>query len=728
MKINKNYNFLKNNKIYKIWLKNNFFNSSYNCKKKSFYLLLPPPNITGDLHIGHILNFTILDILARRYRMLGYNVCWIPGTDHASIATEIKIIKYLKKKGIDIKDIKKKKLKRILLNWAKKYNNIIIDQLKRLGFSCDWKRRQFTMDNNTYKSVIKIFIKLYNKNMIYKKKKIVNWDVYAKTTISDEEIIYKKKKNYLYYIKYLTEDKKNFLVIATTRPETIFGDTAVCINSKDKRYKNIIKSKKKLIIPIVNRLIPIIVDDSVKINIGTGCLKITPAHSYEDYKIYKKHKLKIINIFNDDGTLNNNCLFFKGKDRFYVRKKIIKILNKKGFLIKKKKILNKIAFSDRSNTIIENKLSNQWFLKMDKFIKPTLKKINNILFYPKNKYNNLIYKWINNIKDWNISRQLNWGHRIPVYYYNNKIIVAKNLKNVLKIIKKKYNNKNININNIKQDKNVLDTWFSSWILPISSLNSINKPNNIDYNYYYPIKILVTGKDILFFWVLRMIMFSIFFTKKIPFKKVYFTGIIRDNKKKKISKSLGNYKNLYFLLKKYGSDGIRIGILNINHENDFIYNEKMLLNGRNFVNKIWNSYKFIIKNFNKKKVKNIKYKFIIKLFENYLKYKIFKINKYLDNLKLNKSFLLIKDLFKKKFCYLYLEYIKNEFSKNDYFKLKTLKFFIVILKLLHPYVPFITEYIYLKINKKYFFKKKNITISNWPKNIKKLNFDKKKIIN
>ncbi|WGH27160.1 MAG: valine--tRNA ligase [Candidatus Shikimatogenerans bostrichidophilus] len=746
-KYKKNFNFKLNKKIYNFWIKKKFFNSFYNKKKKSFYLLLPPPNITGDLHIGHILNFTLLDIIARRYRMMGYNVCWIPGTDHASIATEIKILKYLNNKGININNINKKKFNKILLNWSIKYNKIIIDQLKKIGFSCDWKRIQFTMNKNSYKSVIKIFIKLYKKGLIYKKKKIVNWDTYAKTTISDEEIIYKKKKKNLYYIKYFTEDKKNYLVIATTRPETIFGDTAVCINPYNKKYKYFIKNKKKLIVPIVNRIIPIIVDKLVKKKFGTCCIKVTPGHSKEDYKIYKKHKLKIINILNDDGTLNKNCTFFKGKNIIYVRKKIIKILEKKGFLIKKKKILSKIALSDRSNTIIENKLSNQWYLKINKFIKPTLKNIKNINFYPKNKYNNLFYKWINNIKDWNISRQLNWGHKIPVYYYKNKIIVAINKKEALKKIKKKYNLKKIDKKLIIKDNNVLDTWFSSWILPVSALNGINKPNNKDFNYYYPINILITGKDILFFWVLRMIMFSSYFLDKIPFKNVYFTGIVRDKNKKKISKSLGNYKNLYLLINKYGSDVLRISILSINHDNDFIFNNKILLNSRNFINKIWNTFKVIIKNYNIYNIKKKKKNLIIKWFENFLFYKINKLNNYLDNYKFYKSFILIKNLLKKNFCSIYLEYFKKN-NNNNYFKKKTLKYFLIILKILHPYAPFITEYIYKEINKKFFLKKKYITISSWPiknkkynikiinkfnntlsfiKKIKKINFKKKKNI-
>ncbi|MDH3004231.1 MAG: valine--tRNA ligase [Candidatus Shikimatogenerans sp. JK-2022] len=706
----KNYNFKKNNKIiYNKWIDNKYFYSTYNIYKKPYYLLLPPPNITGDLHIGHILNFTILDIYARIKRMKGYNVCWIPGTDHASIATEIKIIKYLKNKGINVNSLSKKKLKFFLLNWAKKYNKIIINQLKNIGCSCDWSKFQFTMDKNNYNSVIKVFINLYKKGLIYKKNRIINWDTIAKTTISDEEVIYKKEIKKLYYIKYFIKNERDYLIITTTRPETIFGDTAICINPTDKRYINLIN--KEVIVPIVNRVIPIITDVSINKNIGTGCFKITPAHSKKDFKIYKKNKnkIKIINIFNDDGTLNVKNKNYKGKDRFKVRKSIYKKLKKLGYLIKIKNIINKIGYSERTNTIIEKKISLQWYLKMEKFIEPTLKNIKKIKILPKKKYINSFYKWIKNLKDWNISRQLIWGHKIPIYYYKNKYIIATTFKEAIKKIKNKYNIDKINYNKIKKDKNVLDTWFSSWILPISYLNGINNKNKI-FNYYYPINLLVTGYDILFFWVLRMIMFSLKYIKMIPFKTIYFTGIARDKKRHKLSKSLGNYKNLYYLLNKYGADGLRIGILSNNFNNDFIFNENICIKGRNFINKIWNSFK-VVREIKKNKINNktkIEDKLIIKWFNNILNYNLYKLNFYLKKYKIYKSLILIKKIFKNKFCSIYLEYIKN--NNNKLIRKYTLHYYFILLKILHPYIPFITEYIWNILN----FKKRDITISSWPK--------------
>ncbi|WGH25039.1 MAG: valine--tRNA ligase [Candidatus Shikimatogenerans bostrichidophilus] len=714
-----NFNFI-DKFIYNKWEKNKYFYSNYNKGKKSYYLLLPPPNITGDLHIGHLLPFTILDIYARIKRMKGYNVCWIPGTDHASIATEIKIIKILKNNGIN--NLKKNKLKLLIFKWAKKYNKIIIDQLKKMGCSCDWTKFLFTMDKNYYNFVIKIFIKLYNKGLIYKRNKILNWDIIAKTTISDEEVIYKHRTNYLYYIKYFTEDKKKYLPIATTRPETIFGDTAVCINPTDKRYK---KKILKLIVPIVNRIIPVIYDKSVNKKIGTGCLKITPAHSKKDFKIFKKNKnkIKIINIFNEDGTLNKVSKNYEGMDRFKVREKIYKKLKKLGYLIKKKKVINKIGYSDRTNTIIEKKISLEWFLKIKKFIKPTLKFIKKIKIFPNNKYINLFYKWIKNLKDWNISRRLIWGHKIPIYYYyyNEKriSIAANSLTEAIKILRHKYPRNRINKKKIKQDTHVLDTWFSSWMLPIAALKIFIKNNN--FKYYFPIDLLVTGYDILFFWVLRMIMFSTFYIKRIPFKTIYFTGIARDKNKIKLSKSLGNYTNLYKLLKKYGADALRVGILVNNHKRDFIFSEdKNCIKGRNFINKIWNSYKLILKinNIKKNKKKEKGELLIIKWFYNILNYNLYKLNILLKNYKINKSLNLIKKIFKDKFCSIYLEFIKpNNNTINKLVKKFTLNYYKILLKILHPYIPFITEYLWSRLNNT----KKDIVNTSWPK-IKGFNKD------
>ncbi|WGH24672.1 MAG: valine--tRNA ligase [Candidatus Shikimatogenerans bostrichidophilus] len=717
----KTYSFKKyDNLIYKIWILNKYFCSNINSNKKPYYLLLPPPNITGDLHIGHILNFTILDIYARIKRMQGYNVCWIPGTDHASIATEIKIRQLLKNKNINY--ISNNKFKLICLNWSKRYNQIIKDQLKRIGCSCDWHRFKFTMDKNHNKSVKKIFIKLYKKGLIYKSKKIVNWDVQAKTTISDEEVTYKKKNNYLYYIKYFTLDKKKYLTIATTRPETIFGDSAICINPNDSRYKEFIN--KKVVVPIVGRVIPIITDKLVDMNIGSGCLKITPAHSRKDFDIYIKHKdkIKIIDVFNEDGTLNKVCKRYKNLDRFLFRKIIIKKLKKLGYIINIKKKISNIAYSERTSTIIEKKISLQWYLKMKIFKLKALKLIKKINILPLKKYSVLLYKWINILKDWNISRQLVWGHRIPIYYYKNYTIPAYSFKQVIKILKKKLKILNIKKNQIHKDNNVLDTWFSSWILPISALNGININNNKDLKYYYPINLLVTGYDILFFWVLRMIMFSTFYIKKIPFKEIYFTGIIRDENNKKLSKSLGNYKNLYLLLNKYGADVLRVSVLDNNHIHDFVINDKKYITSRNFVNKVWNSYILINKIYNKKGINN-KYKIsliIIKWFKNILNIYIKRINLLLKKKNIYYSFILIKKLFKKEFCSKFLEYIKI-ININILIKKKIINIYNTLLKLLHPYIPFITEYIWIKLKNE-----SNITISIWPKtniinNNKKINY-------
>lgn len=717
------------NKIYDFWMNKNYFYSEPN-DKKSYTIVMPPPNVTGMLHIGHILNNTIQDVLVRIKRMKGYNVCWIPGTDHASIATEVKIISELKKKGLSKYNFEREKFLNITWDWVNKYNNIILTQLKKIGCSCDWQRFKFTMDKDLSESVTKIFIDLYNRGLIYRDYKIVNWDTVSRTTISDEEILYKNYSGKLYYIKYKIKGTEEFINIATTRPETIFGDSAICINPNDNRYNHL--KNKKAIIPIVNRIIPIIEDEYVDINFGTGCIKVTPSHDFNDKKLGDKHNLIFINILNEDGTLNEKCLHYNGKDRFQVKKEIIKELKEIGSLIKEENYLYKIGLSERTKTIVEPKLSLQWFLKMNEMIDPALKyviKDKIINFYPK-KIKNIYYNWIKNIRDWNISRQLWWGHRMPVYYYGNnkeEFVVAKNIESALEIIKNKTKNFNINKEDIKQDKNVLDTWFSSWIWPITVFDGIRNPKNNEFLYYYPTKDLISGPDILFFWVARMIMAGHIFINKEPFKNVYFTGIIRDNKRRKMSKSLGNSPNINDLIDKYGADGIRIGILiNTKYGNDFIFNENICLQGRNFANKIWNAFILIM---NWKIDNNIECsksdKIAIQWIENRFYQVLNELEKYYNLYKISESIILLYKFIWDDFCSYYLEIIKPYYNKNiSPIVLKnTIKWFENILKILHPYMPFITEEIWQKMKPR--SSKEALIVTSWPK--KKI-FDKNFIKN
>lgn len=716
------------NKIYNFWLKKNFFHSTPNAKQ-SYTIVMPPPNVTGMLHIGHILNNTIQDVLIRLHRMKGYNVCWIPGTDHASIATEVKIISELKKNGLSKYDFGKEKFLNKTWDWVNKYNNIILTQLKKIGCSCDWQRFKFTMNNDLSESVTKIFIDLYNKGWIYRDYRMVNWDTVSRTTISDEEIFYKDYLGKLYYIKYKIEGTQEFITIATTRPETIFGDSAICINPNDNR-SNYFRNKK-VVIPIVNRIIPIIEDEYVDINFGTGCIKVTPSHDFNDKILGDKHKLNFIDILNEDGTLNEKCLHYHGKDRFIVKKEIVKELKKIGCLIKEENYCYKIGLSERTKTVVEPKLSLQWFLKMSEMVDPALNSVfkeNSINFYPK-KIKNIYHHWMKNIRDWNISRQLWWGHRIPVYYYKNnknEFIVAENIETALKIIKNKTKNYNINIEDIKQDKNVLDTWFSSWIWPITVFDGIRNPQNNEIIYYYPTKDLISGPDILFFWVARMIMAGHTFMNKEPFNNVYFTGIVRDNKRRKMSKSLGNSPNITELIDKYGADGIRIGILiNTRYGNDLIFNESICLQGRNFANKIWNAF-ILIMNLNPDD--NIHYsqsdQIAIQWIENRFYQVLTELEEYFNLYKISESIVLLYKFIWDDFCSYYLEIIKPYYNRNiSPIVLKTtVKLFENILKILHPYMPFITEEIWQNIKKR--SSKDALIVTSWPK--KKL-FDNK-IIN
>lgn len=721
MKIEDKYNskYIEN-KIYNFWLNGNFFRSEPN-NKIPYTLIMPPPNVTGILHMGHVLNNTIQDVLARIFRMKGYNVCWIPGTDHASIATEAKINLELKKNNISKYDLGREKFLKKTWKWTNNHSEIIFKQLKMLGCSCDWKRSIFTMDKNLSNSVTKAFIKLYNKGLIYRDYRMINWDPIAKTTISDEEVLYKKILKKLYYIKYKLEKEEKFIIIATTRPETIFGDTAICINPNDKRFFHL--KNKKAIVPIVNRIIPIIEDKYVDYNFGTGCLKVTPAHDFNDKILGDKYRLKFIRIFDNNGIFNNQALHFSGRDRFEAKNDIINELKNLNLLVKEEQIYSKICLSERTNAIIEPIISYQWFLKMDKKITyPALKyviKENKIKFFPE-KTKNIYYQWIKNIKDWNISRQLWWGHRLPVYYYGNKLenfIVSDNIENALNIIKKKTKNNLLSIKDIKQESDVLDTWFSSWILPISIFNGIDDPNNKEIKYYYPSNIVVSGNDILFFWITRMIIAGYTFMNKEPFKNVYFTGIVRDNKLQKMSKSLGNSPNIIDLINKYGADSIRAGILINNHSgSDLIFSEKICVQGRNFSNKIWNAFKLIKSwNNNEKLILSESDKIAITWFKNKFNKILINIEKYLSIYKISESLIIIYKFIWYDFSSIYLEIIKpvkNREIPNLLLNI-TKKYLEYILKILHPYMPFISEEIWQNIKSKPY---EPLIISKWP-NIK-----------
>ena len=596
MQLSTNFNHQEiEHKWYSYWLENDYFSSKPD-ERDPYTIVIPPPNITGVLHMGHMLNNTIQDILIRRARLQGKNACWVPGTDHASIATEAKVVQKLKENGIEKNNITREEFLSHAWEWKNQYGNIILDQLKKIGCSCDWNRTKFTLDDSMNESVVNIFIKLFNDNLIYRGYRMVNWDPEAKTTLSDEEVIFKEKQDKLYYIKYPVKDSDDFLTIATTRPETMLGDTALCVNPKDNRYKDFIG--KTAVVPIINREITIISDTYVDIEYGTGCLKVTPAHDYNDKDLGEKHKLDFIDIFNDDGTLNEKCLHYNGLDRFDARKKIISELDEIGLFLKQEDIVHNVGFSERTGVIIEPKFSFQWFLKMESFVEKTMNsvlKTEEIKFFPK-KFKNTFKNWMENIRDWNISRQLYWGHQIPVYFLKNDkeiFVAAKNKRDAITLLIDKTGNSSIDVDDIEQDKDVLDTWFSSWLWPISVFNGINDPENSDFKYYFPTNDLVTGPDILFFWVSRMIMASYNLKDIKPFENVYFTGIVRDKQRRKMSKSLGNSPDAIKLINEYGADGVRVGLmLSAAAGNDLLFDKSLCEQGRSFSNKIWNSYRLL----------------------------------------------------------------------------------------------------------------------------------------
>ena len=678
-----------------------------------YTIVIPPPNVTGILHMGHMLNNTIQDILVRRARLRDFNVCWVPGTDHASIATEAKVVKMLRDQGITKSDISREKFLDHAWEWTNKHGGLILNQLKRIGCSCDWTRTKFTLDEDLSDSVIDTFIRLFDEGYLYRDKKIVNWDPEAKTTLSNEEVIYKEEETELYYLKYKIVGSNDYLSIATTRPETIFGDTAVAVNPNDKRYKKL--KNKKLIVPIVNREIPIVFDDSVEIDFGTGCLKVTPAHSEKDFLIGKKHNLEIIDVFNDDASLNEHAMNFAGKDRFKVKKEIIEQLNDQGLISKIENYNHNIALSERTSCVVEPKLSLQWFVKMKELAKPALDAVlsGEVKFHPK-KYINVYRNWMENIRDWNISRQLYWGHRIPVFYLkkdNSKFVVAKNIKEALKKFKSKFDNHDITIKDLIQDDDVLDTWFSSWLWPISVFDGVREPENEDINYYYPTSDIVTGPDILFFWIARMIMSGYYFRGKKPFNNVYFTGLVRDEKGRKMSKQLGNSPDPIELIENYGADGVRIGLLfSAPAGNDLLFDTKLCEQGKNFSNKIWNAFRLI----NGFEISNEKYQELheiaaIKWFNEELNLKINAINDAFDKFKISEALMITYKLVWDDFCSTFLEIVKPKFGEK--ISQKTITeinaLFNKILSILHPFMPFISS----EIQSKSIHKNQNL---EWPK--------------
>ena len=716
MKLSKTYNPSETEKKwYDYWLKKRYFASQPD-DKEPYTIVIPPPNVTGILHMGHMLNNTIQDILVRKARMQGYNACWVPGTDHASIATEAKVVKSLSDKGIRKEDLSRKEFLEHAWKWKEHHGGIILEQLKKLGASCDWERTKFTMDHDLSESVKKVFIDLHEKGLIYKGVRMVNWDSEAQTAVSDEEVLYKEIDSKLFHISYQIENENEKVVVATTRPETILGDTAICVNPKDKRYSNLVG--KNVYVPLINRKIPIISDEYVDMEFGTGALKITPAHDINDYEIGYRHKLETIDILNNDGTLNEKAKLFVGTDRFKARELIAEELKQNNHLVKIENHKNKVGFSERTNSIIEPKLSMQWFLKMDKISKPALDNVinGNIKFHPK-KFINTYKHWMSNIKDWCLSRQLWWGHRIPVYYYEgNNYVVAKSENDAYKKIKEI--NPNIKFEEIHQDEDVLDTWFSSWIWPISVFDGINKPENAEFKYYYPTNDLVTAPEILFFWVARMIISGNYLRQEIPFRNVYFTGLVRDKKGRKMSKQLGNSPDPEILIKKYGADGVRVGLLFCAPAgNDLLFDETLCNQGKNFSNKIWNAFRLIeglkIDDSQQSKSHN---EFAIKWFNENLNKKVLSINESFKNFKISEALMILYKLFWDDFCSIYLEIIKPEFGKAVSKKLKhsTLTFLEKLLTLLHPFMPFISSEITDQIvsNKNF-----NIKKSNWPESIK-----------
>ncbi|MBR3559295.1 MAG: valine--tRNA ligase [Bacteroidales bacterium] len=681
-------------KWYQFWMENRFFHSEPD-ERPAYSIVIPPPNVTGVLHMGHMLNNTIQDVMIRRARMKGFNAVWVPGTDHASIATEAKVVNYLKEQGIDKKDLTREEFLKHAWEWKEKYGGIILKQLRKLGASCDWDRTKFTMDPEMSEAVIDVFVDLYNKGKIYRGVRMVNWDPKALTAVSDEEVIYKELQSKLYYVRYQIEGEENeYITIATTRPETILGDTAICMHPDDERYAKY--KGKRAIVPIVNRSIPLIYDEYVEREFGTGALKITPAHDINDYNLGIKHHLETINIFNDNGTLNENAQFLVGMDRFEARKAIVPMLEEAGNLVKIEDYTNKVGFSERTNEVIEPKLSLQWFCKMGDLAKPALDAVMNgdITFHPE-KFKNTYAHWMENIKDWCISRQLWWGHRIPAWYLpNHEFVVAHNVDEALNIARQKFPELNLSVNDLKQDEDVMDTWFSSWLWPLSVFDGIRHPDNPEINYYYPTAVLITAPDIIFFWVARMIMAGLEWRGKIPFKDVYFTGTVRDKLHRKMSKQLGNSPDPIMLMEKYGADGVRFGmLLSSPAGNDLLFDESLCEQGRNFSNKLWNAFRLVRGwEIDDKLPQPLHTETAVKWIRERMTEVLTLVQSNVKRYRISEALMDIYKLVWDDFCSCFLEVVKPGYQQPVDGKTyrEIIDIFETLMQILHPFMPFITE--------------------------------------
>jgi valyl-tRNA synthetase len=703
-------------KWYRYWMDNRFFESVPD-NRQPYTIVIPPPNVTGVLHMGHMLNNTIQDVLIRRARLRGYNACWVPGTDHASIATEAKVVAKLKDEGISKNDLSREAFLSHAWDWTHKYGGVILDQLKKLGASCDWSRTKFTMDDDMSASVIHSFVDLYNKGLVYRGYRMVNWDPEAKTTLSDEEVIYEEQQGKLYFIKYQVTDSDEFLTVATTRPETILGDTALCVNPQDERYQKFIG--KQVIVPVANRIVPVIADEYVDSEFGTGCLKVTPAHDVNDKMLGEKHGLEIIDIFNEDATLNSYGLHYAGKDRFAVREEISVELESMGALAKTEIHPNKVGTSERTRAVIEPRLCDQWFLKMEDLVKPAIKAVldeETIKLHPK-RFDNTYRHWLENIRDWNISRQLWWGHQIPAYYYGdgkNDFVVAKSKAEALVAARTKSGNDLLQEHDLNQDADVLDTWFSAWLWPMSVFDGVVNPENEDFKYYYPTNDLVTGPDILFFWVARMIIAGYEYTGQPPFTNVYLTGLVRDKQRRKMSKSLGNSPDPLELIEKFGADGVRVGLLlSASAGNDILFDEELCNQGKAFSHKIWNAFR-LVKGWETQDITQPESSRVaLEWYAAQLQDTLVQIEDHFQKYRISDALMAIYKLVWDDFCSWLLEMVKpgyqqpiDQLTYNGIIELLELN-----LQLLHPFMPFLTEEIWHLIAER--SPDQALIVSKWP---------------